>query len=236
MGKEGEDQMFGTAKGSARDKDDQLPPAPRLQDSTPLNLAESDSMEISCIGPGMTVVGKISSEGTLNVFGRVEGELHASIVRISNGARVEGTIAAQELTIGGRFKGTIQADRGLVLRSSRARYSIAPWQLRKTLGSLERRARRIPQRARRRIHRLLFSLCRWTETARSTVGWRCMPNAALIDCPMRWIYTLSRCVMIAPTGGIFGLASGASAHSAGPSEKSSWLLGNFAENAPIRPN
>jgi cytoskeletal protein CcmA (bactofilin family) len=33
----------------------------------------------------MTVVGKISSEETLNVFGRVEGELHASIVRISDG-------------------------------------------------------------------------------------------------------------------------------------------------------
>jgi cytoskeletal protein CcmA (bactofilin family) len=60
---------------------------------------------------GMTVVGKISSEGTLNVFGRVEGELHASIVRISDGAQVEGAIAAQDLTISGRFKGTIQANR-----------------------------------------------------------------------------------------------------------------------------
>jgi len=59
----------------------------------------------------MTVVGEISSEGTLNVFGRVEGELHASIVRISDGAQVEGVIAAQDLTIGGRFKGTIQANR-----------------------------------------------------------------------------------------------------------------------------
>jgi cytoskeletal protein CcmA (bactofilin family) len=99
--------MFGKAKGSAHEKDEQLPPAPQLQDSAPVSLAESDSTEISCIGPGMTVVGKISSEGTLNVFGRVEGELHASIVRISDGAQVEGTIAAQELTIGGRFKGEI---------------------------------------------------------------------------------------------------------------------------------
>ena len=76
-----------------------------------LQATESDTSEISCIDPGMTVVGKMSSAGTLNVFGRVEGELHASIVRISNGAQVEGTIAAQELTIGGRFKGTIQANR-----------------------------------------------------------------------------------------------------------------------------
>ena len=68
-------------------------------------------MEISSIGPGMTVVGKISSEGALNVLGRVEGELRANIVRISDGAQVEGSIAAQELTISGRFKGTIHATR-----------------------------------------------------------------------------------------------------------------------------
>jgi cytoskeletal protein CcmA (bactofilin family) len=110
--------MFGKAKGSSREKDEPLPPAPQLQDLTPANLAESDSTDISCIGPGMTVVGKISSEGTLNVFGRVEGELHASIVRISDGAEVEGTIAAQELTIGGRFKGTIQADRVMLTSSA----------------------------------------------------------------------------------------------------------------------
>ena len=56
----------------------------------------------------MTVVGQDFQQGTLNVFGRVEGELHASIVCISDGAQVEGAIAAQELTIGGRFKGTIR--------------------------------------------------------------------------------------------------------------------------------
>ena len=41
--------------------------------------------KISRIGPGMTVVGEISSEGALNVLGRVKGELHASVVLISNG-------------------------------------------------------------------------------------------------------------------------------------------------------
>ena len=103
--------MFGKSKGSSRGKDRLLPPAPQLQNLAPASLTESDSTEISSIGPGMTVVGKISSAGTLNVFGRVEGELHASVVRISDGAQVEGAITAQELTIGGRFKGTIQANR-----------------------------------------------------------------------------------------------------------------------------
>ena len=39
-------------------------------------------------------------------------------MRISDGAQVEGTIAAQELTIGGRFKGTIQADRVMLTSSA----------------------------------------------------------------------------------------------------------------------
>ena len=32
--------MFGKAKGSSHEKDEPLPPAPQLQDSTPANLAE----------------------------------------------------------------------------------------------------------------------------------------------------------------------------------------------------
>jgi cytoskeletal protein CcmA (bactofilin family) len=103
--------MFGKTKGSARVQNEELPAAPQLQDLTPGSLAESDSTEASIIGHGMTVVGKISTEGSLNVFGRVEGELHAAVVRISEGAEVKGTIVAQDLIIGGRFKGTIHANR-----------------------------------------------------------------------------------------------------------------------------
>ena len=51
--------MFGKGKGSSHEKDEFLPPAPQLQESTSANLAEpdsTDSTEISCIGPDMTVV------------------------------------------------------------------------------------------------------------------------------------------------------------------------------------
>jgi hypothetical protein len=48
---------------------------------------------------------------------RCESEV-VVIVRISDGAQVEGTIAARELTIGGRFKGTIQADRVMLTSSA----------------------------------------------------------------------------------------------------------------------
>ena len=72
--------MFGKPKRSSHEKDEPLPPAPQLQD---FDSCKFGGVRFSCIGPGMTVVGKISSEGVLNVLGRVEGELHASIVRIS---------------------------------------------------------------------------------------------------------------------------------------------------------
>ena len=103
--------MFRKSKGSSGEP---LPPAPQSQNrasASPAALDTTDDSLSSSIGPGMTVVGKISSEGAVNVFGRVEGELHASIVRISDGGQVEGIVAAQELSVGGRFKGTIHANR-----------------------------------------------------------------------------------------------------------------------------
>ena len=51
---------------------------------------------------------------------------------------------------------------------------------------------------------------------------------------MRAIYSMSRYIIIAATGGIFALASGTPGNSAALSEKSSWLLGNFTQNAPCK--
>jgi hypothetical protein len=51
---------------------------------------------------------------------------------------------------------------------------------------------------------------------------------------MKATFPLSRYIIIATTGGTFALTSGVSADSAGLSEKSSWLLGNFTQNAPCK--
>ena len=114
---EKEHKMFGKSKGGSYEKDKVSSPAQQSQNLAEVRSAASDSTEISSIGPGMTIVGKISVERTVNVFGRVEGELQGSIVRIHDGGQVEGAIVAQELTIGGRFKGTIHANR-VILNSS----------------------------------------------------------------------------------------------------------------------
>jgi hypothetical protein len=51
---------------------------------------------------------------------------------------------------------------------------------------------------------------------------------------MKSTYPLSRYVIIAATGGVLALANSPPADSAGLSEKSSWLLGNFTQNAPCK--
>jgi cytoskeletal protein CcmA (bactofilin family) len=65
----------------------------------------------SCIGSDMSIVGKIDCNGPAQVFGRIEGELRASDLQISDGAQVEGNVIAQNVTICGRVKGTIRAVR-----------------------------------------------------------------------------------------------------------------------------
>jgi cytoskeletal protein CcmA (bactofilin family) len=64
---------------------------------------------VSCIGAGMTIVGNVECSGPAHVFGSIEGELHATDLVIGEGAQVQGSIQAQEVTISGRVKGTIRA-------------------------------------------------------------------------------------------------------------------------------
>jgi cytoskeletal protein CcmA (bactofilin family) len=65
----------------------------------------------SCIGSGMSIVGNIECNGPAQVFGRIQGELRASDLLISEGAQVEGSVIAQDVTVCGRVKGTIRAVR-----------------------------------------------------------------------------------------------------------------------------
>jgi len=65
----------------------------------------------SCIGSDMSIVGKIDCNGPAQVFGRIEGEVRASDLQISDGAQVEGSVIAQNVTVCGRVKGTIRAVR-----------------------------------------------------------------------------------------------------------------------------
>jgi cytoskeletal protein CcmA (bactofilin family) len=65
----------------------------------------------SCIGSDMSIVGKIDCNGPAQVFGRIEGEMRASDLQISDGAQIEGSVIAENVTVCGRVKGTIRAVR-----------------------------------------------------------------------------------------------------------------------------
>jgi len=58
----------------------------------------------SCIGSGMSVIGKIECDGPAQVFGRVEGELRASDLMVGDGAQIEGNVIAQNVTVCGRVE------------------------------------------------------------------------------------------------------------------------------------
>jgi cytoskeletal protein CcmA (bactofilin family) len=99
--------------GKSKDDNDQ-PPSAVQQPQRPAATKPVEQMstdQVSTISRGMTVVGKIFGEGTLNVFGQVEGELRALNVLINEGARVEGDVVAEDLTVGGQVKGSIHASR-----------------------------------------------------------------------------------------------------------------------------
>jgi cytoskeletal protein CcmA (bactofilin family) len=82
---------------------------PRATPATPETPERPET--ISTLGPGMAIVGKIDCQGTLHIFGRIEGELRATNVLIGNGAQFDGNVIAQGVTIDGRLKGTIHATR-----------------------------------------------------------------------------------------------------------------------------
>src|SRR5262249_38273279 len=58
--------------------------------ATPQTAETSET--VSTLGPGMAIVGKIDCQGTLHIFGRIEGELRATKVLIGSGAQFDGNV------------------------------------------------------------------------------------------------------------------------------------------------
>src|SRR5262245_42308901 len=104
-----EREMFAKSK----DENDRVaPPIQQLQCQAAMHSGEQSATDqASSISRGMTVVGKIFGETTVQLFGRIEGELRALTVLINEGAQVEGDVVAKELTVSGQVNGTIHANR-----------------------------------------------------------------------------------------------------------------------------
>lgn len=106
--------MFGKPKSSPLSSETEIAPA-RVGNGAMAQLPAARNLQpgdaVSSISSGMTLVGKFMGDGAVNVFGRVDGELHAATIHIFDGAEVDGDVVAQDLTVGGRVKGTIHAAR-----------------------------------------------------------------------------------------------------------------------------
>lgn len=81
---------------------------------------ESEGSDVvSIIGPGMVVDGDCSSDGTIRVEGRVEGNVRAKkAVVVSEDGVVVGDIETQDAVVAGRVRGSILAKSRLELKAS----------------------------------------------------------------------------------------------------------------------
>jgi cytoskeletal protein CcmA (bactofilin family) len=104
--------MFEKAQGETAGNPGGSAPIRQPTRPPPTNSAAANAAEATAsVSSGMTIVGKVNCDGTVKIFGRIEGELHGSIIAVAEGAQIEGDIVADELTIGGRVKGSIHAKR-----------------------------------------------------------------------------------------------------------------------------
>jgi cytoskeletal protein CcmA (bactofilin family) len=98
--------MFGKGKSAGEGWKAQPPQRSALARST---AALQQFQTISSLSSEIRVVGKIVCKGVLKIYGLVEGEVNTANALIADGARIQGDIVAEELTVAGRVEGDIYA-------------------------------------------------------------------------------------------------------------------------------
>jgi cytoskeletal protein CcmA (bactofilin family) len=63
----------------------------------------------SIIAADLTIVGKIHSAGAIEIAGTVEGEIAGRSVTVAPRGHVEGSLAAERISIGGTVTGSVKA-------------------------------------------------------------------------------------------------------------------------------
>jgi cytoskeletal protein CcmA (bactofilin family) len=83
----------------------------RLAVALPAAVAAPMPAKICCLRSDTPIIGNIVCNGPWQVFCNIQGELHGTDLLIADGARVVGSIVADEVTIRGRVTGTVRAAR-----------------------------------------------------------------------------------------------------------------------------
>lgn len=74
--------------------------------------------ELSLIGQGTTVEGKVITEGSIRIDGTVHGDVTAKAnAAIGSSGILEGNLSARNVSLAGKVKGTITAAEKLVLET-----------------------------------------------------------------------------------------------------------------------
>jgi serine/threonine protein phosphatase 1 len=72
--------------------------------------ARSDVGAPSVIGPELTVRGRIHAKGEVRIDGHVYGDVHAGRIVVGQAARIEGSLAADDVWISGSMQGTVRGN------------------------------------------------------------------------------------------------------------------------------
>ncbi len=74
--------------------------------------------ELSLVGAGTVIEGKVKAEGSIRVDGRIVGDLAVKAnATVGAGGVVEGNIIARNISLAGKVVGTVAASEKLVLES-----------------------------------------------------------------------------------------------------------------------
>lgn len=74
-------------------------------------MAKNDpTKELNIIAAGTTIEGKVRSQGSVRVDGKVVGEVAASeSLAVGSSGEIEGNVSAKNVTVGGKIRGSINA-------------------------------------------------------------------------------------------------------------------------------
>lgn len=76
------------------------------------------SEEVSIISPGLTVEGKLHSNGNVRIDGTIIGDVSvAGSITVGENGVVEGGVSAESVTLGGKITGIINAKEKITLES-----------------------------------------------------------------------------------------------------------------------
>ena len=97
---------------------DTIEPGPPLEDEMPED--SSSSRTLSVLGPGLTIIGKLSAKEDLLIQGRIEGSIKHTATNLTIGAHgdVKANISANRVIVQGSVQGDIRAKQSVVVETS----------------------------------------------------------------------------------------------------------------------